>query len=486
MIAAPVLISFAFALATLLLRRWSLALRLVSLLGTLCSLMAGLWILIKVWEHGPQRMQIGNWPAPFGISFDVGMLGALMICGSALVAFCGQWAMQSLLSRRWEILGFYSLYHFLMMGVYGSFSTGDLFNLYVWFEVLLAASFFLVALSRHRTSVTGSFKYAVLSILSSVAFLLGIAFVYASAGSLDLTDIVQQQQLHGQSLSMVVGLSFLAIAFLVKAGVFPFFFWLPASYPVTLTAVGAVFSGFLTKVGIYSLLRILSPVFAFGGSEKMLPFLYCLGLASMLLGVLGALSRDNMKGILTFHGTSQMGYILLGLSLGGQAGIVACVFYLLHHMMVKTNLFLSVAYMEKVGGTSMVSESGGLWNARPWLGGLFAISALSLIGIPPLSGFWAKVFTVQAVLEQERWVGVLMCLGVSLFTLMSMLKIWNGVFWKRAPRDLPERDSARLRWMLVPLVILNLSIVAMGLGFPQVKLAAAKVAQEILFQKEEP
>ncbi|WP_347359003.1 proton-conducting transporter membrane subunit [Bdellovibrio sp.] len=486
MIAAPVLISFVFALITLLLRRHSVGLRAVSLLGTALSLMIAVWILITVWEQGPQRMQIGNWPAPFGISFDVGMLGALMIAGSALVAFCGQWAMQSLLGRRWEILGIYSLYHFLMMGVYGSFATGDLFNLYVWFEVLLAASFFLVALSRHRSSATGSFKYAVISILSSVAFLFGISFVYASVGSLDLSDIIQQQQLHGQSLSMIMGLSFLVLAFLVKAAVFPFFFWLPASYPVTLTPVAAVFSGFLTKVGLYSLLRILSPVVAFGDSTKLLPVMYGLALASMVLGVLGALSRDNMKGILAFHGTSQMGYILLGLSLGGQAGIVACVFYLLHHMMVKTNLFLSVAYMEKVGGTSMVSESGGLWAARPWLAGLFAMSALSLIGVPPFSGFWAKVLTLQAALGEQRWAGVLLCLGVSLFTLMSMLKIWNGVFWKRAPRDLPEKDSARVRWLVVPLVILNISILAIGLGYPQVRLAAEKVAQELLPGKGAP
>nr|BFD63305.1 proton-conducting transporter membrane subunit [Bdellovibrio sp. HM001] len=486
MIAAPVLISFLCALITLMLRRCSLALLGVSFLGGAFNLTATGVILWRVWEQGPQRLQIGNWPAPFGISFDVGLLGALMMAGSALVAFCGQWAMQSLLGRRWEVLGVYSLFHFLMMGVYGTFATGDLFNLYVWFEVLLAASFFLVALSRQRTSVTGSFKYAVISILSSVAFLLGISFVYAAMGSLDLADIVRQQQVQGQSLAMIMGLSFLAIAFLVKAAVFPFFFWLPASYPVTLTPVAAVFSGFLTKVGLYSVLRVLSPAFTLGDSAKLLPFFYGLALVSMVLGVLGALSRDNMKGILAFHGTSQMGYILLGLSLGGQAGVAACVFYLLHHMMVKTNLFLSLAYMEKVGGTSMVSESGGLWEARPWLAGLFALSALSLIGVPPFSGFWAKVLTLQAALADQRWLGVFACLGVSLLTLMSMLKIWIGVVWKRAARDLPEKDAVRVRWVLLPLVILNVGILAMGLGYPHVKKVVEKAAQELLADRGAP
>ncbi|AFY01920.1 complex I subunit 5 family protein [Bdellovibrio bacteriovorus] len=481
MIVAPVLISFVTAILTYLCRKNSILLRCVSLAGSVAALAASVHLFLRVEEGGIQTMQIGNWQAPFGISFSVGLLAGVMLVGSSLVALCGNMSMQALLNRQWELRGYYSLFHFMMMGVFGAFSTGDLFNLYVWYEVMLASSFFLVAMSRYRTSVTGAYKYAVLSILSSVAFLIGIAFIYNTAGSLDIVDLIQYQRTYGQNLGVVVGLCCLVMAFSVKSALFPFFFWMPAAYPVTLTAVAGVFAGFLTKVGVYSLLRILVPVAALPGSERLLPLLYVLALISMILGVLGALSRDNMKGILAFHSTSQVGYMVLGLSLGTSAGIAACVFYMIHHMLVKTNLFFSVAAMEKVTGTSFVSESGGLWKARPVLGAVFAFSALSLIGVPPLSGFWAKVLTLQAALVEERWLAVAMALAVSLLTLMSMLKIWNGVFWKPAVSSLPENDrQGRVRWLVVPLLTMTLLILAVGLGFQFLMSLTERMAQELM------
>ncbi|MFV8257889.1 complex I subunit 5 family protein [Bdellovibrio bacteriovorus] len=481
MIVAPVLISFITALLTYLCRKNSLLLRGVSLAGSVAALAVAVHLFLLVDEGGGQTVQIGNWQSPFGISFAVGLFSSLMLVGSSLVALVGNLCMQALLNRQWELRGYYTLFHFMMMGVFGAFSTGDLFNLYVWYEVMLAASFFLVAMSRYRTSVTGAYKYAVLSILSSVAFLIGIAFIYNTAGSLDIGDLIQYQRTYGQNLGVVVGLCCLVMAFSVKSALFPFFFWMPAAYPVTLTAVAGVFAGFLTKVGVYSLMRILVPVSTLPGSERLLPLLYVLALISMILGVLGALSRDNMKGILAFHSTSQIGYMVLGLSMGTSAGIAACVFYMIHHMLVKTNLFFTVAVMEKVTGTSFVSESGGLWKARPLLGLVFAFSALSLVGVPPLSGFWAKVLTLEAALIEERWLAVAMALVVSLLTLMSMLKIWNGVFWKPAVSSLPENDrQGRVRWLGVPLLTMTLLILGVGLGFQPLVNLTERIAQELL------
>lgn len=481
MIMAPVLISFITALLTLMCRKNSLLLRGVSFFGALISVASAVFLFLQVRNQGPQVMHLGNWPAPFGISFSVGLLAAVMLVGSSVVSFCGNLAMMAVLNRQWELRGIYTLFHFMMMGVFGAFSTGDLFNLYVWFEVMLAASFFLVAMSRYRTSVTGAYKYAVLSILSSMAFLIGIAFIYNTAGSLDIADVISYQKTFGQSLGIVVGLSCLVMAFSVKAALFPVFFWMPAAYPVTLTAVAGVFAGFLSKVGVYSLLRLLIPVSTLPGSENLLQLLYVLALFSMLLGVLGALSRDNMKGILSFHSTSQVGYIVLGLSLGTSMGLAACVFYMLHHMLVKTNLFFAVAAMEKASGTSFVSESGGLWKARPVLGAVFAFSALSLIGVPPFSGFWAKVLTLQAALAEGQWLAVTMALVVSLFTLMSMLKIWGGVFWKPAVSSLPENDrQGRSPWLLLPLLLMSILILSVSLGFQPLMSLAEQVAQELL------
>ncbi|KYG65942.1 hypothetical protein AZI86_02400 [Bdellovibrio bacteriovorus] len=463
MIFTPVLASFLTALCCLFAGRSLRWVRGISLTGAFIGFLCSVNVLFMVIQSGPLRLQFGNWEKPFGIFFHIDLLGAVLLMISSLLGLCGVIASLATLSPKTELRGYHPLYHFLILGVLGAFSTGDLFNLYVWFEVLLVSSFFLLTVLKKKNSFGGAFKYAVLSILSSFIFLIGIALVYSAGGSLDLT------QLHAlyageRSLTFQLGLASLALAFLIKAGVFPFYFWLPASYPEGSTAVIAVFSGLLTKVGIYGLLRVLVP-FGDLGSAEMQWAIYFMALFSMVLGVLGALSQDNIKGILSFHIISQVGYIALGLSLGTELGIAAAIFYLIHHMVVKTNLFFTAAYIEQRGQGLQVSRLGGLWQSETLLGVLFLFSALSLIGIPPLSGFWAKVFTVQAVLKREDYLGLLLCLGVSLFTLMSMLKIWLGAFFK--PSGLPAVSpdfNRRRKWLYVPLVILNLWTVLVGLN----------------------
>lgn len=465
MIAAPVLVSLFAGISCLVLGRSVLAVRLISILCSIAVCMLAIINFRDVYLFGGRTLQMGSWPAPFAISFSLQGLAALLVAVSSCVALAGNMAFQIVLSNKYERRSFHCFFHFMMAGVLGAFATGDLFNLYVWFEVFLIASFFLVSLSGQRTSLSGGFKYAVLSVLSSLVFLLGIAFVYASVGTLDIQDFHRQLHAQSQNLGAQVGLSLLVGAFAVKAAFFPFFFWLPASYPATVTVVAAVLSGFLTKVGVYGILRLLLPVLDIGGHVKLLPLLFIISLFSMVLGVLGALSRDNMKAILAFHSISQIGYMGLGFSLGTTAGAVACVFYVIHHMLVKTNLFFAVAYMEGTTGTPRVSESGGLWIARPFLGMSFAFSALALVGVPPLSGFWAKVATLQAALATDSWFAVALCLVVSLFTLMSMLKIWLGVFWRRPTASLLEgKQARRVRWLILPLLFVNLGVLGMSLG----------------------
>lgn len=463
MIFTPVLASFLTALVCVLLGRRLRWVRVASFVGSLIGFLCSVNIFITVLQTGPLRLQFGNWEKPFGIFFHIDMLGAVLLVISTLLGLCGLIASFATLSAKTELRGYHPLYHFLMLGILGAFSTGDLFNLYVWFEVLLVSSFFLLTLLKKKNSFGGAFKYAVLSILSSFIFLIGIALVYGAGGSLDLTQL-QTLASADLSLGFQLGLASLALAFLIKAGVFPFYFWLPASYPEGSTAVIAVFSGLLTKVGIYGLLRVLAP-FGDLGSAEMQWVIYVMALLSMVLGVFGALSQDNIKGILSFHIVSQVGYIALGLSLGTELGIAAAVFYLIHHMVVKTNLFFAAAYIEQRGQGLQVSRLGSLWQSEAFLGVLFLFSALSLIGIPPLSGFWAKVFTVQSVLKREDYLGLFLCLGVSLITLMSMLKIWLGAFFKpsSAPAVSPDYNRRR-KWLYVPLVILNLWTVLVGLN----------------------
>lgn len=479
MILACMLLSTLTALLTIFSGRNIFLIRSFSLIGSLLTFAAAIHLCQLVFTEGTQSLTLGAWPEFIGISFRVDKLSAVMVLVSSLVALCGQFALLSSKGVMAERKSLHAFYHFMMVGVYGSFMTADLFNLYVWFEVLLLSSFFLVSSLQKRDAFFASFKYSALNILSSLVFLLGIALVYASTGSLDFQMITQGVQSPEGTVSFQAGLSLLFIAFSIKAGLFPFHFWLPASYPATITAVAAVFSGLLTKVGLYAILRILSPL-ATGEGGFLFSALYILALFSMVLGVIGALAQSEIKSILSFHIISQVGYIALCLSFGTKVGVAAAIFYLLHHIIVKANLFFVSAYVERVGGSTSLPKLGGFIKKEPLLALMFAVAALSLIGVPPLSGFWAKVYTIKAGLEGKYWLAVICALLVSLLTLLSMLKIWSGVFWR--PYLVQHKISARKRlsWLLIPLVSLNIWTLAVGLNASTVWQLAESMAQEVM------
>ncbi|WP_413570481.1 complex I subunit 5 family protein [Bdellovibrio sp. HCB117] len=473
----PVAICFITALCSWLLNSHLKAQRLLASFGSFAVLVSSVFIFWKVWQLGPLTLAFGNWQPPFGITFRVDLLGAALLIVSSLIYFSGVLVSIASLNLRVELRGYYPLFHFLILGVLGAFSTGDLFNLYVCFEILLMSSFFLASLIKSKNALQGSFKYAVLSVISSFIFLGGIALIYSGTGTLNLN------QLSGVSISVSdsafpVGLGLLSFAFMIKAGLFPFYFWLPASYPYVVTPMAAVFSGLLTKVGLYGLVRVLAPHLSI--IDSSLPFLIqALALISMLLGVLGAISQDNMKSILSFHIISQVGYIALALALGTGLGLAACIYYLLHHMVVKTNLFFVVSYIESNEKRNQISKIGGLLERDPLLALLFAIPALSLAGVPPLSGFWAKVFALRALLESREVLGVLFSLAVSLLTMMSMLKIWLGAFLKPSPHYHNNPKPTRWRWFVVPIILLNLWTVTMGLYADQVFEVVQKISLDL-------
>lgn len=479
MIALPLALCFILGITCFSLKRHLPAQRLLTVGGSFAVFLVCLAQFIQIYHHGTQQIAFGNWEPPFGIALRVDLLSAVLIVTSALVYFCGAIGSISAKISKAEARGYYPLFHFLMLGILGAFSTGDLFNLYVWFEVLLLASFFLVTAQGRQRAFGGGFKYVVINIVASLIFLSGIALVYSGSGTLNLWQL---SQIHTTPLSpsLLLGVGVLSVAFLIKAAIFPFYFWLPAAYPLTATPIVAVFSGLLTKVGIYGLLRVLAPFLA-DMPYLFQPLLQVLALTSMVVGVLGALAQENMKGILAFHSVSQLGYILLAFTLNTEVGIAACVFYMVHHMLVKSNLFLVVSCIETREGNAAISKIGGLLRKSPFLAVMFAVPALSLAGIPPLMGFWAKVFTIQGLVEKRYFFAILVSLGVSLMTMMSMLKIWLGVFWKPAP---VEGGAAplfpRLHWIAIPLVVLMLATIALGLLSDQGFQIARQISTDVL------
>ncbi|MEM9488950.1 MAG: proton-conducting transporter membrane subunit, partial [Myxococcota bacterium] len=402
----PIVVPLVTAVLCLLAWRRPALQRVFGVIGAaaLCAVGAAL-VHAVLGEGRTLIVHVGGWQPPFAISLVADPLSALMVAVTGVVALCG--AVYSLgdIGRGHMAFGYFPLFHFLMMGVCGAFLTADMFNLFVWFEVILITSFVLLAMGGQRLQMTGAIKYVAINLVSSALFLVAVGILYAVCHSLSMLDLPQRLAVVAESdPSLVVAMAALfAVSFGIKAGLFPLFSWLPASYHNAPPAISAVFAGLLTKVGVYALLRIFSGVFP--PMDGVYAALLLGAGATMVVGVLGAVAQGTVRRILGFHIISQIGYIAVGVGLLAAPtpelvafAVAAAIFYTLHHILVKTNLFLIAGVIERMSGTGRLDRLGGLAKRAPWLAILFLIPALSLAGIPPLSGFWAKLATFKAVL----------------------------------------------------------------------------------------
>jgi multicomponent Na+:H+ antiporter subunit D len=366
--------------------------------------------------------------------------------------------------------------------VLGAFLTGDLFNLYVWFEVLLIASFALLGLGAQRAQIRASIKYVVINLVSSLLLLTSVGLLYGLTGTVNMAQLAVRLPELDQGLITVLSMLFIA-AFGLKAAVFPLFSWLPAAYHTPPVAVMALFSGLLTKVGVYALIRVFTLLFTqdVGFTHGVL---LLLAGATMVTGVLGALAQEDMRRILSVHIVSQIGYLIMGLALFTPLGLAGAIFYTVHIMIVKVNLFLIAGEVRRLGGSFALERLGGLYSSHRLLALVFAISALSLAGFPPMSGFFAKLMLVIAGLREGRYLIVAVALAVSLLTTLSMLKIWTRAFWRPAERPYNDDDHAGQRGYslarLAPIVALTALTLAIGLWAHPLMALAGRAAAELM------
>ncbi len=473
----PIAIPFATAVVAFLVRmsptgRW------VSLGGSILSLVASVALLVAVLEHGVIAAQMSNWEAPFGITLVADYLGVVMVVITAITGLATAIYALGEIPERVEKLGYHALFQTLIAGVTGAFLTGDVFNLYVWFEVMLISSFGLLILGGSREQLDAGIKYVALNLVSTLVFLSGIGLLYGMTGTLNMADLRGAiAEVENQGLVTVVAMMFM-VGFGVKAAVFPLFFWLPASYHTPSFAVSAVFAGLLTKVGVYAMMRMFTLVFVgdIGFTHEILIWVSAL---TMLTGVLGAAAQTDFRKILSFHIISQIGYMTLGLALYTPLALMGGVFYLVHHIIVKANLFLVSGVANKLAGHTDLNRIGGLYKSSPFLAALFIVPAFSLAGFPPLSGFWAKYLIVKASIELDAWLIAFVALFVGLLTIFSMTKIWGMAFWKPHPDGYdptPDRvpDSVRIP-MMIPIVGLAAMTIVIGF-FPEPFVQFAEVA----------
>ena len=415
----PILLPFGAAVLTVHLRKDWPRQQNYSIFSSLLHFGACLFLLVKVYREGIITTQIGNWPAPFGITLVADHLSVIM------VAVTGILNLSAVLYSKAEIhpnlleAGYHPLMHILIGGVCGAFLTGDLFNMYVWFEVMLLASFGLLVIGREKEQFDGGVKYVIINLFSTLLFITGLALLYGMTGTLNMADLhLKVPEVADKGLLTAAAAIFM-VSFGIKSGIFPLFFWLPASYHTPPVAVSAIFAGLLTKVGVYALIRMFCLVFTFDIAYTH-GLLLVAAILTMVTGVIGAAAFNEFRRILSFHIISQVGYMVLGLALFTPLALAGTVFYLLHHMIVKANLFLISGVARRTGNSFNLANLGGFYSSRGFLAVLFFIPAFSLAGFPPLSGFWAKMILIRASLEIELYVPAITAAVVGLLTAYSI------------------------------------------------------------------
>ncbi|UPV73236.1 Na+/H+ antiporter subunit D [Halorussus limi] len=513
---APLLVALVTAIATLLTRRFGRAQVTLSLLGGLGYLGAVAWLVSEVDPLGATNVysyQVSGWQAPFGITLVADSLSAFMLAFSAVIALAALVFSSAYVDTFGQRVSYHPLYHFMLVGVTGSFLTGDIFNLFVWFEVMLMSSYVLVVFYSGPEHTRAALQYVVLNLVGSAVMLLAIGGLYSTTGTLNMADLSRRvadpAAFGGFSVAPVLGLSALLFAvFALKAGLAPFQFWVPAAYRAAPAPVSAMLAGVVKKVGVYAIIRVYFTVFAgaaFSGlslpglsvpeGESALlafygPILFVMAGASIVVGGLGAVGRDDLDGLLAYSSIGQVGFIVLPLAIAATAtdpevrvlGVAAALVYALNHGFAKSLLFMASGAVYDAVGTEQFPDLGGLSETAPWLSGGFFVGIIALVGIPPLSGFFGKMLVFDAAGRTESGLGLPVALFGAILTIAYFSRAWNRGFWGEPSMLVQHGDT---RFTLVAVVVaLAVAIAVLGVGFDVVMRAAEAGAHAALNRQE--
>ena len=451
----------------------------IGFLAIALQLVAGLVLLQHVWENGPVAMAMGGWSAPFGIALAADVFGAGLTVVASLVAFLILIYSLTDTDADQRRAGFMPLILALMTGVAGAFLTADIFNLYVWFEVTLISSFGLMVIGGRREQLDGAVKYAFLNLLATTFLLIAIALLYGMTGTLSMADLSGKvAALSADSPIETVALLFL-MSLGMKAALFPLHFWLPAAYHTPLPAVSAIFAALLTKVGVYSLIRVFMLVFP-DGAEIAREVMIWVAVATMIIGALGALAESDIRRVVSFTVVSGVGVMIGGLAIGTQAALLGTTFYIIHSIIISAALFMAAGMIARAGGGSRIADLAGLYKGSPFLAVAFLLCGLSLAGVPPFAGFWPKVYLVQAGLEAGAF-GIVAGILISGFlTLVLIGRSFALIFWRAAPQGAPIVASDGGALMKGALGALTVLTFVLGIYSAPVANMAGRAASELL------
>ena len=482
----PVIVHLFTAILSLFFWRKTIAQRMISIIGSFLAMLVAIGLFAKVWGGGILTMQAAGWEAPFGISFVADVFSSSMVLLTSFSGLAVSIYSATGIARGRMIYGYFPILHFLLMGLNGAFLTGDIFNLYVWFEVVIIASFVLMTLGGRKAQIEGSVKYMAMNILASTFFLTGIGILYGITGTLNMADLsLKIGALENRKLVDITAIFFI-IGFGIKSAVFPLYFWLPSSYHTPPSAVAAVFGGLLTKVGIYALFRIFTLIFI--PDDFMQTLLVFLAIFTILTGTFGAVIKNNIRRMFSYLIVCHIGFMIGGLGMYSEVALTGALFYLFHDIMVKTNIFLIAGLIRKLRGTMNMDKLGGLYAEYPLLSLLMAIVLFSLVGIPPLSGFWPKIYLFEAGFMGSHYALIAALIIGSFATLYVFSMMWAKVFWKDGPQpndaesltdDFRPLSRFRKSLLVTPIVFLAVITLYIGLGAENITSVVKHIAREM-------
>ncbi len=458
----PIIIPFFFAITLLFFKEKVKVQRVLTVIGLTLSLIAALFLVAKVKTDGIQALTLGSWPAPFGISMVSDMFSAILVTTTLLITILVVVYSFTAIGEERERFFYYPAILFMVTGVNGAFTTGDIFNMFVFFEVLLIASYLLIVLGGEKRQLRESIKYILVNVISSALFVITVAFLYSVVGTLNMADIAVKIAEIGQPGIISVIAVLLLIVFGVKGSIFPLHFWLPSAYAAPPTPVLALFGALLTKVGVYAIMRTYT-LFFVNDISFTHNFLMVLSILTIIVGCIGALAYFDLKQIIIYNIVIAIGVILFGAAQLNEAGVSGAIFYLIHDMLIKGALFLLIGVIIYVTGTSNLRAMGGLLKTHATLGWTYLIAAFGLAGIPPLSGFIGKLLIVKGAFEAGNIVGSMIILASSLVVLLSVIRIFIYAFWGE-PVPLPKTERSTYLKMLTPALLLVVLSVLYGIG----------------------
>lgn len=459
----PIIIPFFFAMILLFFKEQVVIQRVLTLIGLALSIVASFWLIATVKSEGIQTVTLGSWPAPFGISMVSDMFSAILVTTTLIITFFVVIYSFSSIGVERERFFYYPAILFMITGINGAFTTGDIFNMFVFFEVLLIASYLLIVLGGEKRQLRESIKYILVNVISSAIFVIAVAYLYSIIGTLNMADIsVKIAEINQPAIISVIAILFL-IVFGIKGAIFPLYFWLPGSYAAPPIPVLALFGALLTKVGVYAITRTYT-LFFVHDIDFTHQFLMVLALLTIIAGCIGALAYFDLKQIIIYNIIIAVGVILFGVAQMNTSGLEGAVYYLIHDMFIKAALFVLIGIIIYVTGTSNLREMGGLIKTHASLAWMYIIAAFGLAGIPPLSGFIGKLLIVRGAFEADHIVGSIIILASSLVVLLSVIRIFVYAFWGSPKQELPARDKGVYRKMMFPAVMLVLITIVYGVG----------------------